>query len=322
MKNKSKSPGIARASALPKAFTLIELLVVIAIIAILAAMLLPALTRAKQAAMKTQCVSNLKQLGLGMNLFVDDNKQSYPPAGFEGTGLSIQMTWDSYINRFIGGHSALLELTSQGGLSAGDAPKVLQCPCDSGPDAGGLPSDDTGALSAAYPGIFSRRSYNMVTWVNSTGNTTPYTPGTYPTPPFGLGLIWDATTGGTPVDALNAVGYPTRFAPDPAGTIMLAEECYGNNFAGNVYPCTVHGPINPNTFAGQGMRYQIDASDPANYGLKVYKAQGQKFDYLFHDAHVQTLSWQQTLGPLGPNTVKLATTSGTVKGMWTVKLGD
>lgn len=59
-------------------FTLIELLVVIAIIAILAAMLLPTLGRAREMAKLTQCVGNTKNIALGMQTYADDNKDFYP----------------------------------------------------------------------------------------------------------------------------------------------------------------------------------------------------------------------------------------------------
>ena len=64
-----------------RAFTLVELLVVITIIAILAAMLLPALSRAKQKAWTISCNSNLHQIGLGMKMFADDNNELYPESG-------------------------------------------------------------------------------------------------------------------------------------------------------------------------------------------------------------------------------------------------
>lgn len=67
------------------AFTLIELLVVVAIIAILAAMLLPALAKAKMKAANARCQSNLKQLTYGMLMYINDNNDCFPGPGSRNT---------------------------------------------------------------------------------------------------------------------------------------------------------------------------------------------------------------------------------------------
>lgn len=221
-----------------RAFTLIELLVVIAIIAILAAILFPVFARAREQARKASCQSNLKQIGLGVMQYVQDNDEVYPVARNDRLPAGKTL-WHQAIEPYV------------------KSTQLFVCPT-AGPVPG---SGSSGGYSLNFCGIRTPDTNVNMTAVRNIGNGFGYYAGSA----TGTGTVWCTPSGTGPASMpMVQEAANTIFAADPASNGYNSNGLYLVGYLGPSYIPVLHGgQVGP--FYGKNPVVAVEPGGGGNY---------------------------------------------------------
>jgi prepilin-type N-terminal cleavage/methylation domain-containing protein/prepilin-type processing-associated H-X9-DG protein len=289
-------------------FTLIELLVVIAIIAILIALLVPAVQKVREAAARTQCVNNLKQLGLGLHGFAGTYGNAFPPSHTTKTSVPPYSTqkhhWCAYILPFIEqgtlysqyDFSKDFDKPSNQAVITVNIP-VFICPSAPGPlSRGNVLTDANGVVLPAPLGVLDYGSINQVfpPFYALNGLTAPADPTGAMQASIATPLVW--ITDGTSNTILlgEDAGEPMNYI---LGVAQAGATTGDWGWADSGYPFSING-ADPTT--GAIIKQTASSGNPScfincNNDGEIYSFHSGGANVLFADGTVRFLSKSITM---------------------------
>jgi prepilin-type N-terminal cleavage/methylation domain-containing protein len=245
---------------LTRAFTLIELLVVIAIIAILAAILFPVFSQAKEAARKTACLSNMRQIGVAMEMYNQDTDGYYPQSKQTDAQPDVDDADGSIENPDNGSVFAkLLPYTGHGSSSSEDVlyqQRLFACPDDPTPFDNSCPD----VVNIGGPHVIS---YLINAW-----------------------FVWGLNESqvAKPSSTIDFAERHSELHSDPPGATPAP-------YCDDIYHPWFYQPINAQTPSG------ADEMDE-NYGAIATARHNVGADYIYCDTHARWSRWKATFDPL------------------------